>query len=91
MAHSPYSLLSRSRELNSPLSFSLPPDSENKIPKVLSLLASLLASVPSLSFPSLIQGNGAQKKKERKKEIVGWIQIWQTWEKPIEISEAYIR
>ncbi|XP_062981122.1 muscular LMNA-interacting protein isoform X2 [Elgaria multicarinata webbii] len=34
MVHSPCSWLSRSRELNSPLSFSLPSDSENKIPKI---------------------------------------------------------
>uniref|UniRef100_A0ABM5GFT5 Muscular LMNA-interacting protein isoform X2 n=1 Tax=Pogona vitticeps TaxID=103695 RepID=A0ABM5GFT5_9SAUR len=34
VVHSPYSLWSRSRELNSPLSFSLPSDSENQIPQI---------------------------------------------------------
>lgn len=44
MARSPCSLLSRSGELASPLSFSLPSDSENKTPQVLTLIC-LLPSV----------------------------------------------
>ncbi|XP_053142387.1 muscular LMNA-interacting protein isoform X3 [Hemicordylus capensis] len=91
MAHSPCSLLSRSRELTSPLSFSLPSDPDNKTPKSHKIKTSykafaaiptntLLLEQKALDEPTKMEGVGEDSDLDTHSEVCSPAQLRQQTE-----------